>query len=97
MVRKVTVVVIGTTGNQKSSFGNRYCRANVFPAEDSTTPVTRDPQARSSTIDGVVRQVIDTEGHADGNSISSVQIQKLAVFMRDWPDGVNGVAVVLNG
>jgi hypothetical protein len=41
--------------------------------------------------------VIDTEGHADGNSVSSQQIQKLAVFLKTWTKGVNGVCVVLNG
>jgi hypothetical protein len=42
-------------------------------------------------------QVIDTEGHADGKAVSAVQIKKLADFMRAWRDGVNGVAIMING
>jgi hypothetical protein len=59
--------------------------------------VTLEPQVKSSVVDGITRQVIDTEGHADGNSVSSEQIQKLALFFRAWKQGVNGICVVLNG
>jgi predicted GTPase len=97
MAPKVTVLLVGTTGDGKSAFANRYLEEEAFETNDSPDPVTLEPQARSSRVDDVVRQVIDTEGHADGNSISSQQIQKLAAFVRDWRDGVNGIAVVLNG
>jgi hypothetical protein len=48
-------------------------------------------------VGGLTRYVIDTEGHADGNSISSEQIQRLALFLREWQLGVNAVCVMLNG
>jgi hypothetical protein len=93
----VTCVVIGDTGAGKSEFGNRYLGDSLFEANDSPLPVTLEPQVKSSVVDGVTRQVIDTEGHADGNSVSSKQIQTLARFFRNWKQGVNGICVILNG
>jgi hypothetical protein len=69
----------------------------MFQTSDSPFSVTVEPQVHSTDIDGVTRQVIDTEGHADGNSITSEQIQRLALFLRNWEHGVNGICVVLNG
>jgi hypothetical protein len=95
--RAVTCVLIGDTGAGKSKFGNRYLGRDAFTASDSPDPVTLEPQVESVCIDGLTRYVIDTEGHADGNSISSVQIEKLALFLKSWSHGVNGICVMLNG
>jgi hypothetical protein len=93
----VTSLVIGDTGAGKSEFGNRYVGASLFEANDGPMPVTAAPSSNSRVVDGMTRRVIDTEGHADGNSVSSIQIQKLASFFRTWQYGVNGICVVLNG
>jgi hypothetical protein len=66
-------------------------------ANESPDPVTLTPSVQSAVGDGLTRNVIDTEGHADGNSMSSEQIQTLALFLRKWSKGVNGVCVILNG
>jgi hypothetical protein len=93
----VTCVLIGDTGVGKSEFGNRYLGQRVFEANDSAFPVTLQPKTQSAIVNGMTRYVIDTEGHADGNSISSEQIQKLSIFLKSWQKGVNGVCVILNG
>jgi hypothetical protein len=93
----VTCVLIGDTGVGKSEFWNRYLGNRVFEANDSPFPVTLEPKTQSAVINGMTRHVIDTEGHADGNSISSQQIQKLSLFLKDWRQGVNGVCAILNG
>jgi hypothetical protein len=93
----VTCVLIGDTGVGKSEFGNRYLGSRVFEANDSAFPVTLEPKTQSAFLNGMTRYVIDTEGHADGNSISSEQIQKLSIFLKNWNRGVNGVCVILNG
>jgi hypothetical protein len=93
----ITCILIGDTGAGKSELGNRYLQDRVFQTSDSPDPVTLAPQVRSKSVNGMTRYVIDTEGHADGNSVSSTQIEKLAVFLRGWEHGVNGVGVVLNG
>jgi hypothetical protein len=93
----MTSLLIGDTGVGKSELGNRVLRVKRFQANDSPFPVTLAPKAESTVIDGVTRYVIDTEGHADGNSISSEQIQKLALFLKQWKLGVNAVCIVLNG
>jgi hypothetical protein len=65
--------------------------------DDGPDPVTLRPIVKWALVDGLTRNVIDTEGHADGNSVSSEQITKLALYLREWPKGVNGVCVILNG
>jgi hypothetical protein len=97
-IKMVTCLLIGDTGVGKSQFGNRYLGKIVFEANDNPNPVTLKPQVQSSILnDGLTRYVIDTEGHADGNSISSEQIQKLALFLQEWKQGVNGICIILNG
>jgi hypothetical protein len=93
----LTCLLVGDTGVGKSEFGNRYLNDSVFPTGESPDPVTLEPQIHSASINGVIRQVIDTEGHNDGNSISSQQIQRLAARLNDWEQGVNGIVVVLVG
>jgi GTPase SAR1 family protein len=61
----LTCVVIGDTGVGKSEFVNRYLGAQLFKASDSPFPVTLEPQVRSSVVDRVTRQAIDTEGPSD--------------------------------
>jgi hypothetical protein len=90
-------MLIGDTGVGKSEFGNRYLRQRLFEANDGPNPVTLQPKVQSTQTDGLTRYVIDTEGHADGNSISSEQIQKLALLLKQWDKGVNGICIVLNG
>jgi hypothetical protein len=59
--------------------------------------VTLATSAQSATINGLTRWVVDTQGLADGQHISAKQIQNMALFLRDWRRGVNGIAIVLNG
>lgn len=94
---ETTCLLIGDTGVGKSEFGNRYLGNRRFEANNSPFPVTLNPKVESTIVDRVTRNVIDTEGHADGNSISSEQIEKLALFLKQWNRGVNAVCVILNG
>jgi hypothetical protein len=93
----ISCVLIGDTGVGKSEFGNRYLGRQMFKASDSPNPVTLEPKSQPAVIDNLTRHVIDTEGYADGNSISSEQIQKLAAFLKTWKHGVNAICIVLNG
>jgi hypothetical protein len=78
----VTCLLIADTGVGKNEFGNRYPRAKRFDANHRPCPVTLAPETGSTIVDGVTRYAIDTEGHADGNSISSEQIQNLALLFK---------------
>jgi GTPase SAR1 family protein len=94
----VTCVVIGDAGAGKSEFGNRYLGESLFETNDCPLPLEMrmmPPQVKSVVVDGITRQVIDTKGHAGGNS---EQIQKrYSLFFRNWKQGVNGVCVCVNG
>jgi hypothetical protein len=95
--REVCVALTGDTGTGKSSFGNAYLGNCVFEESDSPDPVTLETTAQSAMINGLRRWVIDTQGLADGQNISAEQIQNMALFLKDWRRGVNGIAIVLNG
>jgi GTPase SAR1 family protein len=94
---EVTYVLIGDMGVGKSEFGNRYLGHPLFASSGSPYPVTLELKIQSTIIDDLIRDMIDTEGHADWNSMSSKQIQKLASFLRQWEQGVHGICVMLNG
>lgn len=93
---EVTVIMIGDTGAGKSLFGNLYLGKNAFEASDSVDPVTLEASTQSNKIDECTRYVIDTAGFNDGQSIESIQIQNLAIFMRKYIRGVNGIAIIIN-
>jgi predicted GTPase len=67
---KVTVLLVGGTGDGKSAFGNRYLGRHEFESDDRAQPVTQGPQSKSAQIGSFMVQVIDTEGHADGKAVS---------------------------
>ncbi|KAA6402434.1 MAG: putative AIG1 family protein [Streblomastix strix] len=96
-VRKVVLMVIGDTGTGKSSFGNLYLGRPAFKESDSPAPVTLESTSASSVVDGITRTVIDTEGLSDGQNSTAEQVQKLALFLRGWNEGVNAIGVCLNG
>lgn len=93
----LTMMVIGVSGQGKSSFANLFLDGSFFKADDTAFPVTRDPEIKMSTIDNVPRYSIDTEGFYDGFTRSSDQIKKLIKTINDHKKGVNGIAIVVNG
>lgn len=95
--RPVTCLLIGDRGDGKSTFGNCYLGNAAFVTKNSCDPVTCQPQHGSAVVDGVTRYVIDTEGFDSGATVSQTQIQRLATFLREWPHGINGIFIVMNG
>jgi hypothetical protein len=93
---RATCLLIGETGVGKSQFGNRYLQQDVFATGGGAAAVTRSTRAHSANLAGQTRWVIDTEGHADGTSLSADQIQDIAGFLQRSELGMNGICIVLN-
>lgn len=96
-MKEVTLIAIGDSGSGKSSFGNMYLQKQIFDVSDSADPCTRNPVFGMNEIGGLIRRFCDTEGHCDGNSVNSQQIQKLATYLGEKNPQVNGIVIVLNG
>jgi hypothetical protein len=90
-------MVIGDTGTGKSSFGNLILGRPAFVESDSPDPVTMKTTSASSIIDGTKHIVIDSQGLRDGQSVTAEQVQELALFLKNWDQGVNAIAICLNG
>ena len=97
LMREVVVIAVGDSGSGKSSFGNLYLRKECFNVSALVDVNTRNPIFNSNEIDNMIRTYFDTEGHCDGNSADSQQIQKLALYLREKNPLVNGFVIVLNG
>ena len=96
-MKEVVVIGVGDSGSGKSSFGNLYLNKQCFDESDSPDPCTKNPIFQQNEIDGMIRKYYDTEGHCDGNSVTSKQIQKLAIYLSEQNPLVNSVAIILNG
>lgn len=91
----VTVMFIGDTGSGKSALGNMFLKQMKFEESEKPAPCTLIPTYHSTTIDGRVRGVIDTEGFDDGEHITEEQIHKLAQVMKHFDGGINAIGVVI--
>jgi hypothetical protein len=96
-VQETTLVLIGGTGDEQSEAGNAILQRRAFLATGDPDSVTMVTSAESSTIDGVRRTVIDTQGLDDSKGIDSAHIQQMVQFLKSYKRGVNAVALVLNG
>lgn len=93
----LTMMVVGVSGQGKSSFANLFLGGNFFEAGATANPVTKDPEIRTNVVDNGRRYAIDTEGFYDGFTKCSVQTKKLFRALNDHKNGVNVIAVVVQG
>jgi hypothetical protein len=91
------VALIGDTGTGKNAFGNVYLGSSVFDESESPDPAILETTAQSAIIYGLKRWVIIVQGLANGQHITAEQIQNMALLLKDWRPGVNGIAILLNG
>ena len=92
-----TVIGIGETGMGKSTFLNAYLQKNVFKASDSPDSCTKITSVNSNTINNQTRKAIDTPGIKDTDNADQENVKQLVEFLLNYEDGINVVAIVLNG
>jgi hypothetical protein len=96
MTRNFTSLHIGRIGSGKSELGNAVLQRTAFVASEDPEAVTLETTAAHSTIDGVHRTVIDTQGLDDQRSVDAEHIRQMVQFLQNCQSGVNVVVLVLN-
>jgi len=92
-----TVIGIGETGMGKSTFLNAFLRKNAFQASNSPDSCTKITSVDSNIINGQTRKAIDTPGIKDTDNMDQEKVKQLVEFLLHYEDGINAVAIVLNG
>ncbi|GLJ16889.1 hypothetical protein SUGI_0291360 [Cryptomeria japonica] len=95
-----TLILMGRTGNGKSSTGNSIIGRNVFKPGFSFTSTTQECQLeQTSWKDGRILKVIDTPGLFDTNSLNSTKEffeTHIAKCIELAKDGIHGVLYVVS-
>lgn len=95
---KISLLLLGDAAAGKSSFGNLFLGEELLEESQSSYPVTKKAITKSVTaVDGTTKTVIDTEGFNSGETVNDEQIRSITTALRRFKDGINGVALVLNG
>lgn len=92
-----TVIGIGETGMGKSTFLNAYLQKNSFKASASPDSCTKITSMDSNVINNQTRKAIDTPGIKDTDNTDQENVRQLVEFLINYTDGINVVAIVLNG
>ena len=92
-----TVIGIGETGNGKSAFLNAYLQKNAFQSSNKPNSCTKITSAESNIIKNKILKAIDTPGIKDTDNTDQENVKQLVEFLLNYEDGINAVAIVLNG
>ena len=96
-MQSFTVIGIGETGNGKSTFLNAYLQRNAFQSSDSPDSCTKITSVESNVINNKILKAIDTPGIKDTDNTDQENVKQLVEFLIKYKDGINVVAIVLNG
>ena len=96
-MQSFTVIGIGETGNGKSTFLNAYLQRNAFQSSDSPDSCTKITSVESNVINNKILKAIDTPGIKDTDNTDQENVKQLVEFLLQYKDGINVVAIVLNG
>jgi energy-coupling factor transporter ATP-binding protein EcfA2 len=94
-IRKI--LLIGRTGNGKSTLANVLVKTNKFTESEFAVSQTRKIQIEEFEEDGIKYQVIDTVGIGDTNMSLDKVLRKLALMGYSVKDGVNQILFVTDG
>lgn len=90
-----TVVLVGVTGDGKSSTGNTLCGASVFDVCGGFQSVTRDCAHADFMRDGRFWRVVDTVGLHDTDLSKTEVLERFVSFADRTPEGIDVFLFVL--
>jgi GTPase Era involved in 16S rRNA processing len=89
-----TVLLIGKTGNGKSTVGNVLAGAHVFAESAKAASETKHAQVHYVTIEGVQYKIVDTIGIGDTELTQEAVCMRIADACVECKDGINQVLFV---
>jgi len=75
---------------------NYWLGTSAFTENDTPDSVTLQTSSVEQLVAGIQRTAIDTQGIDDSQGLDAQHVQQMVRFMRAFPHGVNGVALVIN-
>jgi predicted GTPase len=94
--RRVTVIVLGTTGTGKSEYLNGYLQQQCFQACANPQSVTLVTSSNEQFIDGYLRTGIDTQSLQDTQNTDAPHVKQMTEFLKQGSHGVNAVVLIIN-
>ena len=75
--KRTTILLLGVTGNGKSTLGNVLLGKKVFKVGNNIDSCTSQTQIESSIVNGTQINIIDTPGFDDSNGNDIGNIEKM--------------------
>ncbi|GAB1222651.1 hypothetical protein ENUP19_0120G0030 [Entamoeba nuttalli] len=93
--KQTKFLLIGETGNGKSSLGNFILKKNVFEVSDSTISETREVVGEKGEGDKSDLFVIDTPSLQESKEFNEKFLNDIVGYVKEQ-GGINGIVIVLN-
>ncbi|EMD45878.1 AIG1 family protein [Entamoeba histolytica KU27] len=94
-LKQTKLLLIGETGNGKSSLGNFILKKNVFKVSDSPNPETREVDVQSGEGERSDLIVIDTPSLQESKEFNEKFLNGIVDIVKE-EEGINGIVNVLN-